>query len=56
MATTTLAGEVLAEAMTGKPERLNEFQPWGPVWAGGPFGRAAIQSVYWAKQLRDWLR
>lgn len=53
MAPTTLAGEVLAEAMTGDPTRLQHFQRWGPAWAGGPFGRAAIQGVYWWKQLRD---
>jgi len=53
MAITTLAGEVLAEAITGDRARLAEFAPWGPVWAGGPVGRAAVQGVYWWKQLRD---
>ena len=56
MAPTTLAGEVLAEAMTGDGTRLAEFDGWGPAWAGGPFGRAAVQGVYWWKQLRDRLR
>ena len=56
MATTTLAGEVLAEAMTGDRTRLNEFQAWGPAWAGGPLGRAAVQGVYWFKQLQDGLK
>ncbi len=56
MATTTLAGEVLAEAMTGDDARLVQFQPWGPAWAGGPFGRAAIQGVYWFKQFQDGLK
>jgi len=53
MATTTLAGEVLAEALAGDRTRLAEFARWGPVWAGGPAGRAAVQGVYWYKQLRD---
>jgi len=53
MAPTTLAGEVLAEAMTGDRNRMAEFEAWGPAWAGGPFGRAVIQGVYWWKQLRD---
>jgi len=53
MAPTTLAGEVLAEAMTGDSTRLRQFESWGPTWAGGPFGRAAVQGVYWWKQLRD---
>jgi len=56
MAPTTLAGEVLAEAMTGDWTRLAEFETWGPTWAGGPFGRAAIQGVYWWKQFNDVLR
>lgn len=56
MAPTALAGEVLAEALTGDRTRLHEFEAWGPAWAGGPFGRAAIQVVYWWKQLRDRMR
>jgi len=56
MAPTTLAGEVLAEAMTGDRSRLMEFETWGPAWAGGPFGRAAVQGVYWWKQLMDRVR
>jgi len=44
---------VLAEAMTGDRSRMAEFEAWGPAWAGGPFGRAVIQGVYWWKQLRD---
>ncbi|MCA1779274.1 MAG: FAD-binding oxidoreductase [Xanthomonadaceae bacterium] len=56
MATTTLAGEVLAEALCGEPLRLREFQRFGPVWAGSTVGRAALQSIYWWKQLRDRLR
>ncbi|MDT8448830.1 MAG: FAD-binding oxidoreductase [Wenzhouxiangellaceae bacterium] len=56
MATTTLAGEVLAEAIGGDRTRLAEFERWGPVWAGGPLGRAAVEGVYWWKQLRDRFR
>ena len=56
MATTTLAGEVLAEAMTGDRTRLHAFDRWGPAWAGGPAGRLAVQSIYWWKQLRDGMR
>jgi len=44
---------VLAEAMTGDRSRMAEFEAWGPAWAGGPFGRAVIQGVYWWKQMRD---
>jgi len=56
MATTALAGEVMAEALTGDRERIQAFRPWGPDWAGGAFGRLAVQGVYWGKQARDWLQ
>jgi len=56
MATTTLAGEVLAEALTGERERLAAFADWPPSWAGGLGGRAAVQCVYWGLQARDQLR
>jgi glycine/D-amino acid oxidase-like deaminating enzyme len=56
MATTTLAGEVMAEAITGDERRMAEFERWPPVWAGGPFGRAVGQGIYWHAQLRDFWR
>ncbi|WP_181918690.1 NAD(P)/FAD-dependent oxidoreductase [Wenzhouxiangella sediminis] len=56
MATTTLAGEIMAEALCGDGRRLAEFERWRPVWAGGPLGRAVGQGIYWQAQLRDRLR
>ncbi len=56
MATTTLAGEVLAEAMTGNADRLNAFGRWAPDWAGGWLGRGAVQCKYWWLQARDAVR
>ncbi len=53
MATTTLAGEMLAEALLGRPERIECFRRWQPVWAGGLAGRAAVQSRYWWLQALD---
>jgi len=53
MATTTLAGELLAEALCGDGRRLEEFSRWRPVWAGGLLGRAVGQGIYWRAQLRD---
>lgn len=53
MATTTLAGEVMAEALSGDGRRLAEFEPWQPVWAGGLLGRAVGQGIYWKAQLID---
>lgn len=56
MATTTLAGEVMAEAIAGNDLRLQEFARWPPVWAGGALGRLSIQCYYWLCQARDRLR
>ncbi len=56
MAPTTVAGEVLAEAMTGNPARLDQFAQWAPGWAGGSMGRALGQMGYWYLQSKDALR
>lgn len=56
MAPTTLAGTLLAEALSGKPERLAEFGDWPPRWAGGACGRLVGQLIYWRAQLRDALK
>jgi len=56
MATTTLAGEVVAEALSGNEQRLKAFRRWPPLWAGGTAGRAVVQGHYWMCQARDWLR
>jgi glycine/D-amino acid oxidase-like deaminating enzyme len=56
MATTTLAGEVMAEALVGDGGRLAEFRRWKPLWAGGLLGRAVGQGIYWRAQLKDFWR
>jgi gamma-glutamylputrescine oxidase len=56
MGTTALAGELLASAIAEGDDRWHLFEPWGLVWAGGAFGRAAVQLTYWRQQLRDWVR
>ncbi len=56
MATTTLAGELLAEAISGDATRLARFQRWGPRWAGGWLGRVGAQCRYWSLQSRDALK
>lgn len=53
MAPTTLAGEVLAEALDGQTERLVAFSTWGPRWAGGSLGRWTAQASYWWYQACD---
>lgn len=56
LATTTLGGEVLAEALLGDSSRLEEFRRWPTVWAGGRAGRTWIQAIYAWKQLQDRIR
>ena len=57
MATTTLAGEVLADAISGQDaSRIKQFRRWPARWAGGALGRAGTQFVYWGLQARDQLR
>ena len=53
---TTLAGEVLAAALSGDGALMAQFGPWGLPYAGGPAGLLAAQLTYWYYELRDWLR
>ena len=53
MGTTTVAGELLAEAISGESDRYRLFAPFGLDWAGGPFGRIAAQAIYWTGQMQD---
>lgn len=53
MGTTTVAGEILAEGITGESDRYRLFEPFGLDWAGGPFGRVAAQLIYWQGQAAD---
>jgi len=54
MATTTVAGNLIATAIAEGDDRYRLFEPFGLDWAGGPFGRIAAQTTYWTYQLRDW--
>lgn len=53
MNTTTIGGRVVAEAILGASDRIRLFAPFGLDWAGGPFGRSAVQATYWALQAQD---
>lgn len=53
MGTTTVAGELLAEGISGQGDRYRLFEPFGLDWAGGPFGRVAAQAIYWTGQMQD---
>jgi gamma-glutamylputrescine oxidase len=53
---TSLAGEVLAAALSGESGHLERFSSWGLPTTGGPAGLLAAQLTYWYYELRDWLR
>lgn len=51
--TTAMAGLLVARAISGVDDSIKRFTPYGPRWAGGPFGRVGVQISYWAMQARD---
>lgn len=53
MNTTAMGGMLLARAIAAKDDEYRRFAPFTPEWAGGPFGRAAVQLGYWGMQIRD---
>jgi gamma-glutamylputrescine oxidase len=51
----TAAGAIaVANGIAGNDEDWRLFDPFGIVWAGGPFGRIGVQASYWSMQARDW--
>lgn len=56
MNTTSIGGQVVAEAILGASDRVKLFAPFGLDWNGGPFGTAAVQLTYWNLQAQDWLK
>ncbi|HUR43117.1 MAG TPA: FAD-binding oxidoreductase [Aestuariivirga sp.] len=53
MNTTAMAGILLARAIVEGEDEYLRFKSFSPQWAGGPFGRAAVQASYWWMQVRD---
>jgi hypothetical protein len=53
MSTTSMAGLLLAAAITGQDDRYRHFARFGLGWAGGDLGRLAAQMTYWCLQLGD---
>ncbi len=45
--TTAMAGGLIARAITEGDQSWRLFVPFELVWAGGVFGRAAAQALYW---------
>jgi gamma-glutamylputrescine oxidase len=54
--TTAIGGRVVAEGILDTSDRHTQFEPFGLVWNGGPFGTAAVQATYWSYQFADWWR
>ncbi len=54
LAQTAAGADAVAAGILGDDARWRLFAPFGTRWAGGPFGRAATQLVYWHLQARDW--
>lgn len=53
---TTIAGELLAEAISGQGCDYLKFEPFGLPPAYGWLGLAGAQGYYWWRQWRDYLR
>ena len=51
--TTAMAGNLIARAILENNQAWRLFSPFELVWAGGIFGRAAVQANYWIKRVRD---
>jgi gamma-glutamylputrescine oxidase len=48
--TTAMAADLIVSAVIEGDDRWKLFLPYELVWGGGPFGRAAIQLVYWSRR------
>lgn len=51
--TTATAGNLIARAIVEGDQTWRQFTPFELVWAGGVFGRAAVQARAWIKRLRS---
>jgi len=51
--TTAMAGNLIARAIIYDDQTWRQFAPFELVWAGGVFGRVAVQMRLWLKRARD---
>lgn len=51
--TTAMAGELIARGIAEGDQTWRLFSPYDLVWAGGIFGRAAVQVFYWSRRIRE---
>ena len=54
VAQTAAGADAVVAGILGDKSCAHLFAPFGTSWAGGAFGRAATQLVYWGLQARDW--
>ena len=54
--TTTMAGELIGEAIANGDDSYRLLAPFGLDWTGGRAGRAVAQGVYWFSALKDRIR
>ena len=54
VAQTAAGADAVAAGIAHEDDRWRLFAPFGTGWAGGPFGRAITQLVYWQLQASDW--
>ncbi len=53
LATTTMGGRLIADAIASNSDQYKLFESFKPMWGGGPVGRVATQLIYWALRLQD---
>jgi gamma-glutamylputrescine oxidase len=53
MNTTAMAGMLITRAIAAGDDEYRRFAAFTPEWAGGPFGRIAVQAGYWLLQAKD---
>lgn len=56
MATTTMGGELIANAIANGDETWLDFKAYGLDYVGKPFGPAIAQLAYWSYQIQDAVR
>jgi hypothetical protein len=54
--TSAAAAELIAKGIVEGDDRWRLFSAFDLVWAGGKFGRAAFQVMYWTRRIRERLQ
>ena len=54
--TSAAAAELIAKGIIEGDDRWRLFSAFDLVWAGGKFGRAALQVMYWTRRIRERLQ